>query len=197
MSFMVVIGDDIVRTMRVQRMLHAYNSVLHAYMVYSDNMPYISEDIGTVIHIDSKEKIQTIMHTMPSHVRYIGLVNGTDEIIGLPKTVGYIGIPVPPIPYTIPPTMYKVQHPHVTLAPPSDIRKLDQFKSLLGIEVEYQYSSPVKTKTVVANPVLINGEIMHITRGVVHGHTPKRAIMEMEGVKGESYETTVGFPVVM
>jgi len=158
------------------------------------------DDIGTVIHIETREKILAVLHTIPPTVRYIGLVEGTEEIISLPTAIGYVAIPVPikekncPLPHT----MYAVQYPHVTLAPPMEILKMNPiFKNLLGRSIEYEWSDPVRTKSVVAHPALIKGETHHITRGVVHGEYPKRAAIEMFEIKGDSYEMSVGFPVIM
>ena len=196
-AFMVVIGDDILRTQRILGILQSY-SILNAHMVYTNHMPYIMDDIGTVIHIETREKILAILHTIPPSVRYIGLVEGTEEIISLPTAIGYVAIPVPIKECPIPHTMYAVQYPHVTLAPPMEILKMNSiFRHLLGRSVEYEWSDPVRTESVVAHPVLIKDDIHHIKRGVVHGEYPKRAAIEMFDVKAESYETSVGFPVIM
>jgi len=193
--FILVIGDDILRTQRILGILHSY-SILNAYKIYGNNMPYISDDIGTIIHIDTLEKIQSTLHTMPPHVRYIGYVNGTDEIIGSTNSVGYIGIPISQE-CVIPPSMYSIQYPHITLVPSMDITKLNHFKTLLGKEVEYEISFPVQTKSVIAHPALIKGEIHHATRGVIHGQYPKQSIIEMEGITSHTYETHIGYPIIM
>ena len=195
-SFIVVIGDDILRSSRIYGILQSY-SILNAHMIYSNDLPCITKDIGTIVHIESREKIQSVMYSVPSTVRYIGLVNGTDEIMCPSNATGYVAIPVPPTECLLPPTMYAVQYPHVTLAPPMEVVKLNQFKSLLGCEIEYKWSDPVQTKSVVAHPVLIKGEIHHVTRGVVHGQFPKRAAIEMDGIQADLYEISVGFPVIM
>jgi hypothetical protein len=195
-SFMLVVGKDIMLTSRVRGIIQSY-TLLNAQIVYSSYMPYIMDDIGTVIHIESKETIENIMHSIPLTIRYIGLVNGTEEIICPTNATGYIGIPVPPKECLIPSTMYPIQYPHITIAPPMEIRELKQYKSLLGREIEYKWGDPVQTKSVVAHPALIKGEPHHVTRGVVHGEFPKRAIVEMEGIQSDSYVKTFGFPVIM
>jgi hypothetical protein len=195
-QIMVVIGDDVLRSNRIYGILQSY-SILNAHIVYSNYIPYIIDDIKTIVHIESKERIQFVMFTIPPTIRYIGLVNGTEEVISPSVGTGYIAIPVPPKDCLIPSTMYTIQYPHVTIAPPMDIQKLNQFKGLLGREVEYKWSNPVQTKSVVAHPALIKNEIHHITRGVLHGEFPKRAVIEMEGIQADSYETSVGFPVIM
>jgi hypothetical protein len=195
-QFMVVIGDDVLRSTRIYGILQSY-TILNAHIVYSNYMPYIMDDIKTVIHIETKENIHSVMFTIPPTVRYIGLVNGTEEIISPSVGTGYIAIPVPAKECMLPPTMYAIQYPHVTIAPPMNIQELNQFKGLLGQRVEYKWSEPVQTKSVIAHPALIKDEIHHVTRGVVHGEFPKRAIVEMEGIKSESYETSIGFPVIM
>ncbi len=193
-EYILVIGDNVLRSRRIQGMLISY-STMNVHMVYSDQVPYISDKVETVIHIDSLEKIQATIHTMPFHVRYIGYVNGTDEIIG--TGTGYVGIPVPKQECTLPSSMYAVRFPHITLAPPMELMKLNQYKSLLGREIEYQWSEPVQQKSVIAHPALVKGEIHHVTRGVLHGEYPKRSIIEMEGVRADTYETQVGYPVIM
>jgi hypothetical protein len=176
-TFMVVIGDDILRTSRILGILQSY-SILNAYMVYANHMPYIMDDIGTVIHIEKREKILAVLHTIPSSIRYIGLVEGTEEIISLPTAIGYIAIPVP---------IQEKECPYVTLAPPMQIVDMNHtFKNLLGKPVEYEWSNPVRTKSVIAHPAWIKGE-----------EYPKRADIEMEGIKSNSYETSVGFPVII
>ena len=195
-EYILVIGDNVLRTRRIQGMLNSY-STMNVHMVYSDQMPYISDDIETVIHIDSLEKIQATIHTMPFHVRYIGYVNGTDEIIGSANSMGYVGIPVPKQECPLPTSMYAVRFPHITLAPPMELMKLNQFKSLLGREIEYNLGEPVQQQSVIAHPALVKGEIHHVTRGVLHGEYPKRSIIEMEGVRADTYETQVGYPVIM
>ena len=195
-SFMVVIGKDIMLTSRVRGIIQSY-TILNAHIVYSSYMPYIMDDIGTVIHIESKETIENVMYSIPLTIRYIGLVNGTEEIICPTNATGYIAIPVPTKKYSLPLTMYAIQYPHITIAPPMEIQQLKQYKSLLGREIEYKWGDPVQTKSVVAHPVLIKDELHHVTRGVVHGEFPKLAILEMEDIQSDSYEKTFGFPIIM
>ena len=45
--------------------------------------------------------------------------------------------------------------------------------------------------------MLIKGEIHHVTRCVKHGQYPKRSIIEMEGITSDTYETHIGYPVIM
>lgn len=191
--FMVVIGKDIMLTSRVRGIIHSY-TMLHAHIVYSSYMPYIMDDIGTVIHIESKETIENVMYSIPLTIRYIGLVNGTEEIICPTNAIGYVAIPVPPKKCSL---MYTAQYPHITIAPPMEIQQLKQYTSLLGREIEYKWGDPVQTESVVAHSVLTKGEPHHVTRGVVHHKFPKRAMEEMEDVQSDSYEKTFGFPVIM
>lgn len=148
-TFMVVIGDDILRTPRILGILQSY-SILNAHMVYANHMPYIMDDIGTVIHIETRDKIFAILHTIPPSVRYIGFVEGTEEIISLPTAIGYIAIPV---------AIQEKECPHVTLSSPMQIISMNSsFKNMIGQPVSYEWSDPVRKEsceTSVGFPVIM------------------------------------------
>jgi hypothetical protein len=196
--FYVLVGDLTIN----DTILHIIGSytIMGAHIEYNktSDIPLIDvNEFGTVCHIDTEANIQNTMSLISSKgLRYIGYVNGTDYILSI-GTNGYIGIPVATSKILIREGMWEVTYPHITLAPPMSADKFNEFKGLIGHEVKYSMSELIKTKNTYSHSALIIGEEYHVTRMVLKGQKPFIAKREMDGVRGETYEDRVGYPVIM
>jgi len=196
--FYVLVGD----VKMSDTILHIINSytIMSAHIEYniSGDIPIIDiNEFGTFCHIDSEQNIRNMYSVINSKgLRYIGYINGTDHILSL-NVNGYIGIPVKTNKIIIRDGMWGVSYPHISLIPIMSSIKFNQFKNLIGSEIKYSISEPIKTSSTYTHSVLIDNEEHHVTRIVLNGQTPFIAKKEMEGIKGTTYEERIGYPVIM
>lgn len=192
--FFVLVGNVPI-TSCIEGIIASYK-IMGAQIEYSSVVPAISsEDFGTLCHIDTADVIQRTITTIKD-IRYIGYINGTENILALSCT-GYIGIPIKTDAVVVPDGMWEVSYPHITLAPPMGANKFDQFKGLMGFPIEYSISEIIKTKSTYSHSALINVEEHHVTRIVLDGQKPFIAKKEMTGIRGLEYNTRIGYPVIM
>ena len=193
MQFVVLVGD-IPITPRIEGIINSYK-IMGAHITYSSEISY--SEFGTMCHIDTKENIQNRIATIKDiNIRYIGYVNGTDEILSS-KCNGYVGIPVITDVEEIPHGMWCVSYPHITLVPPSGSNKFNENIELIGQPIEFDMSELIKTQNTYSHSVILSGEEHHVTRLVLDGQKPFIAKKEMTGIRGDKYIHYIGFPVIM
>ena len=196
--FYVIVGDGPMS----DTILH----IIDSYRIMSANIEYTTDgnipcidttEFGTVCHIDSEARIQGAMSAITSKgLRYIGYVNGTDHILSIGSN-GYLGIPVKTSKILIRDGMWEVCYPHITLAPPMGANKFNDFKSIIGVPINYSISELMKTNSTYSHSVLIDQEEHHVTRLVLNGQKPFIAKKEMVGLRGNTYDEIIGYPVIM
>lgn len=191
MQFVVLVGN-IPITPRIEGIINSYK-IMGAHITYSSKISYI--EYGTMCHIDTKEHIQNMIASIKD-IRYIGYVNGTDEIISS-KCNGYVGIPVITDFQKIPQGMWCVSYPHITLVSPMGSNKFSENIKLIGQSIEFDMSELIKTQNTYSHSVILSGEEHHVTRLVLDGQKPFIAKKEMAGIRGDKYIHYIGFPVIM
>jgi hypothetical protein len=196
--FYVLIGD-IKMCDTILHIIHSYR-IMDAHIEYniSFNMEEIdTQEFGTFCHIDTEPNIQNMFSLVSSKgLRYIGYINGNDYILGL-NVHGYIGIPIQTSKIIVSDGMQEIYYPHISLIDLMESSNFNKYRGLIGSQIKYSISEPVKTKNTCTHSVLIDGKDYHVTRIVLNGENQFIAKKEMEGIRGFTYEERIGYPVIM
>lgn len=195
--FYVLIGNNVKITPTIRNIVDAY-SIMYAKIVSSDSdtidVDIDTREFGTFCHIDTEANI-TNTYSRVKGLRYIGYVNGTQDIISFGCS-GYVGIPVS-VQDIHEPGMCEVSYPHITLVAPMSSNKFNDHRMILGANVTYELSEVIRTRSTYSHSALIDGEHHHVTRLVIRGERPYIAKIEMDHIIGTKYDTRIGFPVIM
>jgi hypothetical protein len=191
--FFVLVGPVPI-TDKIECIIESYK-IMGAHIEYSGVVPDISKEFGTFCHIDSVEVIQYTI-TIMRDIRYIGYINGTDNILSL-NCNGFIGIPVKVESILVPDGMREITYPHVRLSPQIGCNKFDLYKDMIGFPINYKISELIKTKHTYSHRVFINEDAHIVARVVLKENTPFISKKEIDGLDGVHYNTYIGYPVIM
>lgn len=191
--FFVLVGPVPI-TDKIASIIESYK-IMGAHIEYSCVVPDISKEFGTLCHIDSVDVIQRTI-TIMRDIRYIGYINGTDNILALNCT-GFIGIPVKVESGLVPDGMREVSHPHIRLTPQIRCNKFDLYNDMIGYPINYKISELIKTKHTYSYKVFINEEQHIVARVVLKEKTPFISKKELDGLDGSRYNRYTGYPVIM
>lgn len=150
---------------------------------------------GTIVHLDTKENVQSALLLIPKGIRYFGYVNATEELVT--NNFAYIGLPIS-LNYLpdmdTPEGMYDV-YPRITLSSLKSNKELDV--NMIGRGIEVKLCNVVtQTPNTMAYSALIKGEEYHVTRCVANGKSSLIAKKEMPG-KGNYNLSLVAYSVLM
>jgi hypothetical protein len=191
--FFVLVGHVLI-TEKIACIIESYK-IMGAHIEYSSVVPVISKEFGTFCHIDSVEVIQYTI-TIMRDIRYIGYINGTDNILAL-NCNGFIGIPVKVEMVSVPDGMREVLYPYIRLSPQIGCNKFDLYKDMIGFPINYDISELIKTKHTYSHKVFINDEEHVVARIVMKENAPFITKREMVGLDGMHYNRYIGYPVIM
>jgi len=191
--FFVIVGNVPIHPY-IEGIIESYK-LMGAHIEYSNIVPDISKEFGTLIHIDTADIIQRTIIIIGS-IRYIGYINGCDNILAL-NCSGFIGIPVKVDKVTVPDGMREITYPHIRLSPQIGCNKFDDYKDLVGFPIDYKISELIKTKHTYSHRVFMNEEEHIIARIVLKENPPFISKKEMDGLDGAHYNRYTGYPVIM
>jgi hypothetical protein len=154
---------------------------------------------GTIVHIDTKENVQSALPLIPKGVRYFGYINATEGIVV--NNFAYIGLPISLNYMTdiaTPEGMRNVVYPHITLSSLKDNKELKEYVTMVGKATEVKLCDDVvRTPHTLAYGARIKGVDYHVTRCVANGKATSIARKEtVHGTKSTNL-SLVAFPVLM